>query len=73
MKILSVLILLLLTAGCTPDSMGKAKQDFACKDKGGVYKYVRELSKAKCQDGTLVDGWYDLTLTPEYYPERSEN
>ena len=52
-----------------PSEMQKAKQGFACKDRGGVYEYVSPLYKASCRDGSTVDGWSQIILTPEYYPE----
>ena len=59
---------LALTA-CSPNSLDKAKQDFACKDKGGVYSYA-VINNAICKDGSDVR-WRDLIVPPEYYPETS--
>ena len=66
----------LALAGCHPErnptDMQKAKQDFVCKDKGGVYKYMPPAYKAHCRDGSFVDDWRQVILTPEYYPEAED-
>lgn len=75
MKSLVILFTVVLLAGCTDkniDSMSKAKQDFACKDKGGVYKYVTVLHRAHCMDGDYVDRWSHLILPKEFYPKTKE-
>ena len=48
--------------------MDKAKQDFVCKDRGGVYEYVI-LNTAHCRDGSGVSYWSNVTLTEEFYPK----
>ena len=43
----------ILLTGCTDtskDPMNKAKQDFACKDRGGVYSY-QECLYLRCNNG----------------------
>ena len=37
-KVLISLVSIILLSGCSPTLMDKAKQDFVCKDKGGVYQ-----------------------------------
>ena len=66
--ILTLMTGLALTA-CSPSNMSKAKQDFACKDKGGVYHYV-VINNTICRDGSEAR-WKNLILPPEYYPETS--
>jgi hypothetical protein len=67
MKIVLSLLISLL-AGCTPSPMDKAKQNFACKDKGGVYEYTI-TNKVSCMNGGYVTNWGDVTLTIDYYPK----
>lgn len=55
--------------GCSLNDLGKARQDMACKDSGGVYSYV-SFGSAICLDGSKVFGWEDLILTPEFYPAK---
>jgi len=57
---------LALTA-CSPSNMSKAKQDFACEGRGGVYHYA-VINNAVCKDGSYVR-WKNLILPPEYYPD----
>lgn len=72
MNITEKTILVLLTGltltACNPSDMKKAKQNYACDGKGGVYRYVI-LGKTTCRDGSLME-WEDLILPPKYYPER---
>lgn len=72
MKSLLILISLFTVIGCAPSPMSKAKQDFACKDNGGVYEYVSDFSNAKCLNGVDVKNWQELIVTPKYYPEQLE-
>ena len=66
MKYLAISFLLL--SGCTPSPMDKAKQDFVCRNNGGVYSYsVVEI--ANCRDGTNIDNWTSAILTKEFYPK----
>jgi len=64
--ILALVTGLALTA-CNHNSLDKAKQDFACKDKGGVYSYA-EINNTVCKDGSYLR-WRDLVIPPEYYPD----
>ena len=48
-KVLISLVSISLLSGCSPTPMDKAKQDFVCKDRGGVYEYVI-LNTARCRD-----------------------
>ncbi len=59
-----------LSTGCndtSKDPMNKAKQDFACKDRGGVYSYQESLH-LRCNNGEIEKNWRGVVLTPEYYP-----
>lgn len=59
-----------LSTGCTDtskDPMNKAKQDFACKDRGGVYSYQLYLPLV-CNNGEMENSWRGVVLTHEYYP-----
>lgn len=59
-----------LSTGCndtSKDPMNKAKQDFACKDRGGVYSY-QDVLHLKCNNGENEKNWRGVVLTPEYYP-----
>ena len=67
-KMLILLVSIILLSGCSPTPMDKAKQDFVCKDKGGVYEYVI-LNNAYCRNGRSVSNWGDITLTEEFYPK----
>lgn len=67
-KVLISLVSIVLLSGCSPTPMDKAKQDFVCKDKGGVYKYT-VLNNAHCRNGKGVSYWGDVTLTEEFYPK----
>ncbi len=67
-KVLISLVSIILLSGCSPTPMDKAKQDFVCKDRGGVYKYVISTT-AHCRDGSRVRNWYNVTLTEEFYPK----
>lgn len=61
---------ILSLTGCTDtskDPMNKAKQDFACKDRGGVYSY-QDVLYLKCNNGESEKYWRSVVLTPEYYP-----
>ena len=55
--------------GCSPSPMDKAKQDFSCKDKGGVYEYTITNSVI-CRNGDGVRGWSESILTPDFYPDK---
>lgn len=55
--------------GCSPSPMDKAKQDFSCKDKGGVYEYTI-TSLVICRNGDGVRGWGASILTPDFYPDK---
>jgi hypothetical protein len=68
MKIVLITIVALLITSCTRTNMQKARQDFVCKDKGGVYKYANNPFKVMCRDGIYTE-WIDVTLPPEYYPK----
>ncbi len=66
-----------LSTGCndtSKDPMNKAKQDFACKDSGGVYSYQESLHlnqesrHLRCNNGEIEKNWKGVVLTPEYYP-----
>ena len=61
-------ILFLFLAGCTPSPMDKAKQDFVCRNNGGVYSYS-VVNLANCRDGTNIDNWTSAILTKEFYPK----
>lgn len=59
-----------LSTGCndtSKDPMNKAKQDFACKDRGGVYRYQESLH-LRCNNGEIERNWRGVVLTPDYYP-----
>lgn len=72
--ILFALFALFFVTGCTPTNMQKAKQDFVCKDKGGVYLYARfTIGYAECKNGELVDNWNSMIITEEFYPENPQN
>lgn len=63
-----------LSTGCTDtskDPMNKAKQDFACKDRGGVYSY-QDVLYLKCNNGENEKYWRRVVLTPEYYPKTGQ-
>lgn len=67
-------ILLLLSACDTaPSDLSKAKQDFVCKDHGGVYEYVPWTLQARCMDGTNVDRWRSAIITEDFFPERRQD
>ena len=58
---------ILSLTGCTDtskDPMNKAKQDFACKDRGGVYSYQESLH-LRCNNGEIENNWRGVVLTPE--------
>ena len=65
---------ILSLTGCTDtskDPMNKAKQDFACKDRGGVYSYQESLH-LRCNNGEIERNWRGVVLTPEYYPKTGQ-
>lgn len=60
-----------LVSGCydtSKDPMSKAKQDYVCKDKGGVYSYQSWLH-LRCKNGEVERSWRNAILSPEYYPK----
>lgn len=62
-------ILLVFIAGCSPTAMDKAKQDFSCKDNGGVYSYSKiSVDAAICNDGSVIYNWKGVRLTKDFYP-----
>ena len=68
MKYLIIIITIIFTAGCTPSSLEEAKQDFACREEGGVYEYSSIFSdKTSCRSGKEVM-WKSLIVTEKYYP-----
>ena len=71
-KILLCAALSVVLSGCNQNRMGKAKQDFACSDDGGVYHYVSWGHKAQCNSGRDVNDWQDMILPPEFYPKKEQ-
>ena len=70
MKVL--LIALILLTGCTPSDMTKAKQNYICREHGGVYEYTVGFFKLLCNDGSYFDYNKSITITPEFYPKEKE-
>ena len=55
--------------GCSPSPMDKAKQDFSCKENGGVYEYTATTGPVMCMDGNVKANWTGVTLTKDFYPK----
>ena len=55
-----------LLTGCTPSPMDKTKQDYVCKDKGGVYRYTNLIRLVTCNNGSKHE-WSGTILTEGYY------
>lgn len=67
--ILGIFVSLLSGCGNPPTTMMKAKQDFACKDVGGVYKYRDPwYESVQCRNGELLK-WKGVVLSEQFYPE----
>jgi len=64
-----IAVLSIALCGCNPSLMDKAKQDFSCKDKGGVYEYTI-TNLVICRNGDSVRGWSASILTPDFYPDK---
>lgn len=63
-----ILISSLLLAACSPiDPLERARQDQACEDKGGVYRYAI-LDPVTCRNGQSVKFSYSI-LKEKYYPK----
>ena len=73
MKVLAIALACVLIVGCADSPMDHAKQDYVCKDNGGVYRYAKnKMFSPQCMDGTFGNNWVGLTLTPEYYPKKEK-
>lgn len=68
--LLTILLGLSLSACSADDPLNRAKQDYACRDDGGVYSYMGTAFKVTCRNGTLKE-WTDLIITEEYYPVKT--
>lgn len=70
-RVIFLLITTTFLFGCDASPMAKAKQNFVCKDAGGVYEryYLSEL--VLCRNGELRK-WNNVTLTEEFYPDTLE-
>lgn len=66
-----LLVSTLLLLGCIDNPMLEAKQDYLCRDKGGVYSYTYSLSNPMCQNGEIPKefSWKEVKLPGEYYPK----
>ena len=62
-------VLFATICGCEPSRMQTAKQDFSCKDNGGVYSYTQMNNPVICNDGTSKSGWSGVILTKDFYPK----
>lgn len=68
-KLLILPLVVLLTA-CV-DSLGVAKQDYTCRNDGGVYEYAHtRKGVVVCRSGIIYDSseWRSKILPSEYYP-----
>lgn len=63
-----IAVLSIALCGCSPSPMDKAKQDFSCKDGGGVYEYT-VTNSVMCRNGVRVRAWEDAKITDEFYPK----
>lgn len=63
------LISLVALCGCETSPMDKARQDFVCKDSGGVYEYAPKLAKTLCNDGVYKE-WTGAVITKDFYPKK---
>ena len=69
MRDIFVIALLASLCGCTPSPMDKAKQDFSCRNSGGVYKYT-VTNSVMCRNGVAEREWGEVKITEEFYPKR---
>lgn len=73
-KLLTTFIItsMLLLTGCN-DSMRIAKQDYLCRDSGGVYSYGGYLGFVQCLNGerypVSTQDLRSIVLPPKFYPQ----
>lgn len=71
-KVFITVVLGFLLQGCTDNSLDKARQDYACRESGGVYSYAETvIGNLTCVNGYKPDfKEYKGTVIPEeYYPD----
>jgi hypothetical protein len=62
----SLLLMIVFLVGCTPSPLSKAKQNYLCKEHGGVSSYTYlSTSCTVCRDGTQFHPWYDTIIPME--------
>ena len=70
MKMISLIVMMVLLAGCDVGVMSKAKQDVSCQDKGGVYSYrAKHTPLVECKIGEMVR--WRSALVPVGYTSNS--
>ena len=69
MKKIYILIFAFAVSGCDISTMHKAKQDYACRDDGGVYEYATVFQGVRCRSGKFIVNWSTLVVTEEFMPK----
>jgi hypothetical protein len=62
----SLLLMVIFLVGCEPIPLDKAKQNYLCKEHGGVYFYSLSAVKGVvCRDGLRIHPWQDTIIPME--------
>ena len=70
-KIFIIAVLGFLLQGCTDSPLDKARQDYACRNNGGVYTYANNaLTQLSCRSGYRPneEEYRGIIIPEEYYP-----